>query len=112
VGAAPGARLLLGERLTPRRAIGVAMGLAGLAALFNPLAFDWANRRALAGNGALVLAALLWAASILHIRGHRWRSTPFQLVPWETLVAAAVLTPAALIVDGLPRARWDLALSL
>ena len=67
----PGASLFLHERLTPRRAAGVVMGLLGLVVLFNPLAFDWSNRTAVLGNGALVLAALLWAASIVHIRGHR-----------------------------------------
>ena len=34
---------------------------------------------------SLLLAALLWASSILHIRGHHWRSTPFDLVPWQML---------------------------
>ena len=80
--------------------------------LFNPLAFDWSNRTAVLGNGALVLAALLWAASIVHIRGHHWRGTPFQLLPWETLLAAAIVTPVALAVHGLPAARWDAALVL
>src|SRR5438067_7831379 len=37
----PGAALFLGEQLTLWRAGGVAMGLAGLAVLFNPLEFDW-----------------------------------------------------------------------
>ena len=108
----PGARLFLHERLTARGIAGVAMGLLGLVVLFNPLAFDWSNRDAVVGNGALVLAALLWAASILHIRGHHWRGTPFQLVPWETLLAAAVVTPIAFAVDGLPRPHWDAALVL
>ena len=108
----PGASLFLHERLTPRRAAGVVMGLLGLVVLFNPLAFDWSNRTAVLGNGALVLAALLWAASIVHIRGHHWRGTPFQLLPWETLLAAAIVTPVALAVHGLPAARWDAALVL
>jgi drug/metabolite transporter (DMT)-like permease len=108
----PGARLFLRERVTARRGIGVTLGLLGLAVLFNPLAFDWSRREAVLGNAALVVAALLWAASILHIRGHRWRGTPFQLVPWETLLAAAVLAPAALAVDGLPAAHWDVTLVL
>ncbi len=103
----PGASLFLNERLTPRRAIGVAVGLVGLLALFNPLAFDWGDGRAVLGNGAIVLAALLWAASILHIRGHRWRSTPFDLVPWELLLATVILTPLAIATSGTPAAQWD-----
>ena len=108
----PGARLFLGERLTPRRVAGVVLGLLGLGVLFNPLAFDWSDRQVVLGNGALVLAALLWAASIVHIRGHRWRATPFQLLPWETLLATAVVTPVALAVHGLPAADWDASLVL
>jgi drug/metabolite transporter (DMT)-like permease len=101
----PGASLFLRERLTLRGLVGVAAGLAGLVVLFNPLALDWTDRSALLGNGAIVLAALLWAASILHIRGHAWRSTPFDLVPWEMLLATALLAPLALATDP-PAPEW------
>jgi drug/metabolite transporter (DMT)-like permease len=103
----PGAALVLGERLTARRLIGVAVGLVGLGALFNPLAFDWTDRNAVLGNGAILLGALLWAASILHIRGHRWQSTPFDLVAWEMLLATALVAPLAFIADGSPSAEYD-----
>ena len=69
----PGAWLFLGERLTRRRAAGVAIGLLGLLALFNPLALDWSDRAVVLGHLAIVAAAMLWAGSILHIRGHPWR---------------------------------------
>jgi drug/metabolite transporter (DMT)-like permease len=104
---APGASLFLGERLTPRRLAGVAVGLLGLLVLFNPLGFDWADRRAVLGNAAVLLAAVLWAASILHIRGHHWHSTPFELVPWELLGATAILTPLALATSGVPAVDGD-----
>ena len=104
----PGAVFSLGERLTPRRMTGVVSGLLGLLVLFNPLAFDWANRDAILGNGAIICAAILWAASILHIRGHRWRSTPFDLVPWEMLLATAILIPAAMMAaGGTPTTEWN-----
>jgi len=99
---APGATLFLGERLTARRLVGVVVGLVGLGVLFNPLAFDWADRRAVLGNGAVLLGALLWAGSILHIRGHRWRSTPFDLAPWEMLLTTLLVTPLAIAADGPP----------
>jgi drug/metabolite transporter (DMT)-like permease len=70
--------------------------------LFNPLAFDWTQRAAVLGNLAILAAALLWAGSILHIRGHRWHSTPFDLLPWETLLATAILTPLAFLLAGKP----------
>jgi drug/metabolite transporter (DMT)-like permease len=102
----PGASLFLGERLTARRATGVAAGLLGLGVLFNPLAFDWASRSAVMGNAAILAAAFLWATSILHLRAHRWRSAPFDLLPWQSLLATVVVTALALSVDGVPTVRW------
>ena len=92
----PGAALFLREPLTARRAVGVLIGLAGLVTLFNPLALDWSDRDVVLGNLAILAGALLWALSILHIRAHRWVSTPFALIPWETLLATALLLPIAL----------------
>jgi len=108
----PGASLFLGERLTPWRAAGVALGIAGLAVLFNPLDFDWHDQAALLGNGALLAAALLWAASILHIRAHRWQATPFDLIPWEMAVATVALSVLALAVDPWPAVEWTPSLIL
>ena len=48
---APAAWLLLREPVTRSRLAGVGLGLAGLAIMFNPLAFDWSDRNALIGNG-------------------------------------------------------------
>jgi drug/metabolite transporter (DMT)-like permease len=108
----PGAILFLGERITPRRAAGMALGLVGLALLFNPLAMDWSDPRALTGNGLLMLAALCWAVSIVHLRGHRWVSTPYQLVFWEVLLATGVLFIAAAVFEDVPQIDWDARLVL
>lgn len=103
----PAAALFLRERLTGRRIAGVALGLAGLAALFNPFAFDWSDRRSLLGHGALLLAALCWALSIVHIRAHKWHATPFQLVPWEIFLATVVLLCVALASGERLPADWS-----
>ena len=108
---APGARLFLGERLTRRRVLGVVVGLLGLLVLFNPLAFDWSDRRGVFGNLAILAAALLWAGSIVHVRGHRWETTPFALLPWEMLLAAVILVPLAYLVEPLPAVTWDARLT-
>jgi drug/metabolite transporter (DMT)-like permease len=105
-----GARLFLGEALTPARAIGVAVGMTGLLILFDPTTFDWSNHNALLGNGLVLLAALCWSASILHVRAHRWVSTPFELVPWQAALAMCVLLPLALMVEGIPRIEWSMRL--
>jgi drug/metabolite transporter (DMT)-like permease len=98
----PGAWLFLGERLTARRAAGVGIGVAGLALMFNPLAFDWSDSNAVLGNGLILLGALCWAVSILHVRAHTWIATPFQLVFWEVLLATVVLLVLALLIEGPP----------
>jgi len=102
----PGASLFLGERLSAWRLVGVIAGLTGLVVLFNPLALDWTRGAVVLGNVAILVAALLWAASILHIRGHPWRSTPFDLLPWEMLLATLVLLPLAWVVSGPPVFEW------
>src|SRR4029450_8806344 len=106
LGAPRGAALLLGEPLTPRRTVGVLVGLAGLVTLFNPVALDWSDRAVVLGHLAILLGAVLWAASILHIRAHRWRSTPFALIPWETLLSTVLLAPIALATAPLPDMDW------
>jgi len=102
-----GAALFIGERLTWRRAVGLGLGVLGLMVIFNPVAFDWRDRGAVAGNAALLVGAMLWAASIVHNRSHRWRSTPFQLAPWQALLAATILLPIAMLFEGSPNVAWD-----
>jgi drug/metabolite transporter (DMT)-like permease len=102
----PAARLFLGEPITLRHLGGGALAFAGLALLFNPGAFDWSDSRSLIGNGLLLLAAACWAVSIVYVRAHTWISTPFQLVFWEVLLAAILLTLLALFFDGVPRIDW------
>jgi drug/metabolite transporter (DMT)-like permease len=107
---APAAWLFLSEPLTRSRVAGIGLGLAGLATLFNPLAFDWSDRSALVGNGMILLAAVCWAANILYVRAHNWISSPFQLVFWQALLATSVLSTLALSIEGMPRIAWSPAL--
>lgn len=97
---------VLGERLTRVGAAGVAIGLAGLAVLLNPLALDWSRRETLIGCALVITAAMCWAANILVGRSHRWVATPLQLLPWQTALAGAVLTSAALAQEGWPQVAW------
>ena len=108
----PAAVLLLHERLTAPRIAGMAMGFAGLVVMFNPLAFDWNDERALLGNGLILLSALCWAISIIHTRAHKWISTPFELVFWEVLLASVALTLLACVFEGIPQVRWSVRLAL
>lgn len=104
---APCAWLLLGERLTRRRLAGIALGMAGLLVLFNPLVVDWHDADQRWGNGMILLASWCWAASILYVRKHKWLATPFQLVFWQALLAALVLGAMALVTEGPPAFAWN-----
>ena len=106
------APVLLHERITGWRALGIAMSLGGIAILFNPSAFQWSDRHTVIGCAVIMLAAVCWAASIVYVRSHRWLATPFQLLLWQLLLAAVVLTSAAVIVDGPPRIDWTRLLLL
>jgi drug/metabolite transporter (DMT)-like permease len=103
---APGAWLFLGETVPRKRLIGIAIGLAGLVLMFNPLAFDWTDRAALLGNGVLLLSAVSWSVSIVYLRGHAWISSPFQLLFWQAALATIVLLGLARAFEGVPAIAW------
>jgi drug/metabolite transporter (DMT)-like permease len=102
-----GARVFLGETLTPSRTMGLIVGVAGLLFLFDPSTFDWSNRNAVIGNALVLAAAFCWAVSILHVRAHKWVSTPFELVPWQALLATCTLMLLALTFEGVPQIEWN-----
>ncbi len=102
-----GARIFLSEDINLSRAIGIAIGLAGLAVIFASRAFDWSDHNALAGTGLILTAAFCWAANIVYVRAHKWISTPFQLVFWQVLLAAGVLSVIAMMTEGAPRIAWN-----
>jgi drug/metabolite transporter (DMT)-like permease len=108
----PGAMLLLGEGMNRRKALGLVLGLCGIAALFNPLGFDWGSRDALVGNGLLLLAALVGSIPILHVRAHQWDSSPLQLAPWQMTLAAVPLAALSWATEDWSTVRWSGELAL
>ena len=101
-----GASIFLSEAITARRAIGIGCGIAGLAVIFNPATLNWSDRDALYGSGLILIAAFCWAGNIVYVRAHRWISTPFQLVFWQVLLAAALLSALAAFIEGAPHVAW------
>lgn len=95
----PLAAVFLHERLGALKAMGLVLGLAGVAVMFNPLGFDWRDPHVLLGNGLLLLAALLWALLIVLVRGYPGASSPLTLGVWQFLLAAVVLVPLALALE-------------
>ncbi|HMK68285.1 MAG TPA: DMT family transporter, partial [Stellaceae bacterium] len=95
--------LLSGEAIPPLRWAGATLGVAGILVLANPWSLDWSNPGIALGHGFLLLAALGWAVAIFHARHHRWELSPLQVLPWQMLMAAAMLLPLAYMSDPLPR---------
>ena len=108
--AAPLAAIFLGERLTQRKALGLALGLTGIAILFEPGSFDITDTGAVIGSGMLILVAIISASVIVHMRGKGGSVTVLELVPWQMLLGALLLLPVALLLDGPPRFIWSPAL--
>lgn len=100
--AAPAALIFLKERMSVRQVVGIVVGMAGLLLLVGPSAFDWTSREAILGHGLPILAAICWSVSIVYTRVHRWTATPLQLMPWQCLLATAVLAILALVLEGPP----------
>ncbi|MGH8950565.1 MAG: DMT family transporter [Acidimicrobiia bacterium] len=102
----PIAAVFLGERMSGRRWAGLALGIIGIVVLFEPWAFDWEEPGVALGHGLLILAAIVNAATAVHIRGHRWSITPLEAIPWQLLGAAVILIVLGLVVDGWPVIDW------
>lgn len=96
----------LGERTTRWSIVGIALSLSGLLFIFNPSSFDWSDRDTVKGCGLILLAAFCWAISIVYVRSHKWIATPFQLLLWQVVVAAFVLSTTAMVVEGFPVIQW------
>ncbi len=105
----PLAALVLHERLTAARIAGLALGCTGLALLLEPWSTDWSDGRTLLGFGLLLLASILNAATTVHVRAHRWRGTPLELMPWLLGVAAAPIIVLAFALHGPPHVEWTLS---
>ncbi|MGF1666118.1 MAG: DMT family transporter [Acidimicrobiia bacterium] len=107
----PMAVTFLGERMTRQRWFGLAAGVAGIVVLVEP----WGVRpdaKTLTGYGLLLIAAIAQAGTAVHVRGHRWTSTPIELLPWQLVLAAIPLTIVTAALEGLPSIEWTLLLVL
>jgi drug/metabolite transporter (DMT)-like permease len=98
----PGAYFVLKEKVSRMKLVGVGVGLCGLLILFNPLAFDWSDASVVKGNALLLLAALIWALSIVHVRKHQWIGSVLELTPWQIMVALCIVVPFAWLSETRP----------
>jgi drug/metabolite transporter (DMT)-like permease len=98
----PAAYFLFGETPSRRKLFGMAIAIIGLVILFNPGAFDWSDNNVILGNALLLICALLWSVTIIHIRGHRPVLSPIQLAPFQLMISASFICLIALIFEPLP----------
>jgi drug/metabolite transporter (DMT)-like permease len=103
----PIAAVVLRERMSPLRWIGLAVGISGIVLLFEPWRFQWSDREVLVGHGLLLLAAIFNASVAVHMRAHRWKASPLDLMPWQLLAGAALLLVVALVGEGKPAVDWS-----
>lgn len=96
----PGAALLLRELPSRTQLVGLVLGIAGIALLFNPFEFDWSNRTTILGNASVLGGALAWSFALLQVRGHRWRVSPLQVMPVQTVLGGLLLLAAAAMLEG------------
>ena len=98
----PLAAYWLRERVSRSALLGTGLGLAGVLAIAAP-ALDAGGGEQVLAYGMLLAAAVAWAISIVAVRAHRFTATALALAPWQMLVAACLLLPVALVVEGPPR---------
>ena len=104
----PAAWLFLNESFTPRRILGLVIGMSGLVLILQPSAMDWGDRNVLIGHGFVLLGALLWAISIVYGRAHKWVTPLFALLPWQMLVGGLTQVVLAFALEGMPHFDWSL----
>ncbi len=90
-----------------RQVAGLVVGMAGIVVLLNPGAIDWGSSGQLLGSAGLLVSAVLWAVTTIHIRRHVWRATPLDLMPWQLLVALVPLVIAALVLEPGRQIHWE-----
>lgn len=102
----PIAAIFLSEAMVAKRWVGLLLGVTGVIVLFEPWGLAWSEPGVALGHVLLVVAAILNAATAVHIRGHRWTITPLQAIPWQLGGALVVLLVLALATEGPPVIDW------
>lgn len=107
---APLAFFFLKERISAIKLAGLGFGLAGVAVLFNPMAFDFTDRSLLIGNSFMLIASFCFATAIILVRRNSGAAPIIQLVPWQLFWGSVLLAISALIIEGAPEVQWSASL--
>ena len=99
--AAPIGAWFLREQLSGSKVTGLLIGMVGIVLLMEPWGLE-AGSDAPIGYGMLLVAAVATAVANVHVRGHRWASSPLALMPWALFAAGLLMAPIAFVVNGPP----------
>jgi O-acetylserine/cysteine efflux transporter len=97
----PGAALVLKQRISGQQRLATGLSYVGMVIVVLP-ALLHADLHSMIGYLMLGTASLSWAVNILQIKSTKGVKLDFDLLPWQTLVAAVPLTVVALAVEGVP----------
>jgi drug/metabolite transporter (DMT)-like permease len=89
---------ILGERINGARAIGLLLGIGGLAFLL--VGEMTALERAPLGGLLMLGAAVTWAAGSLTVKRHRWAMPAFTLTAWQLLIGGIPILVGWAILEG------------
>jgi len=79
--------------------VGAGAGLVGVLVIASP-ALQRTTHDQLVPYILLLCAAAGWAVSIVFVRAHHFHASALSLAPWQMLLAALLLLPCAIEVDG------------
>jgi drug/metabolite transporter (DMT)-like permease len=100
-------RWLLHEAITPRRLVGLLLGLAGMALLMVP-GFAAAGR-SLMGSFLMLVCALAWAMGIVAMKRWPVALPPSSFTAWQMTIAAVPIAIAGLVLESGTYFPWELS---
>ncbi|MGE2832795.1 DMT family transporter [Mycobacterium sp. SMC-4] len=100
--AVPIAAVVLRERYSAVTLVGLALGTTGVVMLLAPWEDGFFDSTKPLGYGLLLAGALLNAVATVHIRAHRWASSPLQLLPWQLGIGSVIAACCAWVTVGPP----------
>lgn len=101
-----GTATIFGAQVGVRQILASAIGAGGIFILLDFGGLPNRGFENLLPCALLLVAAMAWALSMLHVQHHRWRRSALELAPWQMLLATSCLLPFALVAEGMPAMSW------
>ncbi len=92
--------------------IGFLLGIVGVLIMLNPWKIDWTDKSMILGMFFLMSASLSLSISILCARYMTWHHTPIELISWQLLVGALIVSITTYILQPNPLLHFNLTANL